>query len=161
MSQTWKRRGRGAAIMAAILLAVGLSAGCGEVWESKGSGFVSGRELVTQGRYADAIPLLRGYIQDHPSGKHASRAHFFIAKAQIGLGDLTAARAAFLETIGRHPESLEAHKSRYKLGMIDFWEGDRAAARKRFAGLADRPDGSLAPEAKAMLDFLDGTDPED
>ena len=156
MKQDCRRRGRGVIIVAVGLLAVGLAAGCGDGWESRGNGFVSGRELVTQGRYADALPLLQGYLRDHPSGKHASRAHFFIAKAYIGLGNPAAARAAFQETIRQHAESLEAHKSRYKLGMIDFWEGDRAAARKRFAGLADRPDGPLAPEAGAMRDFLDG-----
>jgi len=127
-------------------------------WEEETRGlFGEGRAKVTEGRYDDAIPSLSRYIEKHPQGRNASRAQFFIAKAHLGRGDLAAARQAFETVIRVYPDSLEAHKSRYKIALVDLCEGREDDARKRFRELADHPDGPLAPEAAAMTAFLDGS----
>lgn len=116
--------------------------------------FKEGRSLVTQGRYAHAVPTLEQYLREHPRGKHASRAGLFLGKAHLGLGQWDEAAAAFTLTIERYPQSLEAHKARYKLAVVALLRGDTADARDRFAAMARSPDGPLAPEAKAAAEFL-------
>ncbi len=116
--------------------------------------FTNGRQAVTEGRYGAAIPQLEAYLDAQPKGKNASRAQFFIAKANLGLGKLDAAREAFEATLTRYPTSLEAHKARYKLAVIDMVQGNADAAREAFSKLAANPNGPLAPEAKMMAEFL-------
>ncbi len=56
------------------------------------------------------------------------------------------------------PESKEGKKSRYKLAMIDLWQGNRKKAVQRLESLAENPDGPLAPESRAMYLFLSNAD---
>ena len=119
--------------------------------------FDAARLLVTQGKYAEAIPKLQTFQQQHPNHADASRAQFFIAKAYLGMDDLVSARSAFESVIQTYPGSLEAHKSEYKLALIDLWEGRSDEAVARFRSLAEHPNGPLAPEAKAMLHYLEST----
>ena len=123
-------------------------------WSHSNEPFAKGRTLVTQGKYRQAIPCLQEYLATHSKGRYASRAIFFIGKAHIGLGEMDLARAAFNDTRRGFPESLEAHKARYKLALIDLLEGHVDQAIQGFSSLADNPDGPLAPEAKAMVAFL-------
>ena len=123
-------------------------------WSHSKEPFAKGRTLVTQGQYRQAIPFLQEYLENHPEGRHASRAIFFIGKAHIGLGEMDLARAAFNDTRRGFPESLEAHKARYKLALIDLLEGRVDKAIQGFSSLADNPDGPLAPEARAMVVYL-------
>ena len=116
--------------------------------------FTQGRLMVTEGRYEEALPLLEKYLTEEPRGKFASRAHFFIAKAHMGLGRFDMARQAFETTVREFPDTLEGHKSKYKLALLDYLEGRIDEARRKFKSLADHPDGPLAPEAQAMAEFL-------
>ena len=118
--------------------------------------FGKGRLAVARGDYEAAIPLLREYLRKYPNGRNASRAQFFLGKAYIGLGRLSEAAIEFDATVRNYPGTLEAHKSRYKLAMIAYWQGDSIEARRRFEKLADNPDGTLAPEARAMAEYLSG-----
>ncbi|QDU95841.1 tetratricopeptide repeat protein [Lignipirellula cremea] len=116
--------------------------------------FHQGRTLVTGGKYALAIPLLTKFLAEHPQHQNASRAGLFLGKAHLGLGDYPAARIAFNDTVKNYPATLEGHKSRYKLALLSLLEGDRDQALAQFKTLAENPDGSLAPEAAAMVRYL-------
>ncbi len=116
--------------------------------------FAIGRSYVTQGQYEQAIPILKQYLQQHPDGPHSSRAGLFLGKAYMGLGDLAEAKRAFQRTVREYPDSLEAHKCRYKLALVDVFQSRPQEARKRFQQLADHPDGPLAPEAASWQRFL-------
>ena len=147
------RRGLTAAV-ALLLLSL---AGCDDSRTGRSGAdetFGEGRRLVTQGKYVEAVPLLEGYLAARPSGKHASRAQFFIGKAYIGMDQLEKAAAAFDEVVRGYPDSLEAHKARYKMALILLWQGKTDEARAQFAQLADSPDGPLAPEAEQMAAHL-------
>jgi TolA-binding protein len=124
---------------------------------SSGTGdhFLQGRKAVTQGRFQKAIPLLRRYLEVAPKGKHASRALFFIGKADIGLGEYDKAQAVFASLIRDWPATLEAKKAQYKLAMLDLWRGNTDNARKRLTAMTSHPDSPLAPEATAMLRYLE------
>ena len=140
-----------------VLLVLGLVA-AGARCESSREGrdvFREGRRLVTVGHYEEALPVLERYLAEHPQGRQASRAGLFVGKAHLGLGELERAALAFEATARDYPDSLEAHKSRYKLALIALLRGERGDARARFAALAEAPDGPLAPEARAMRRMLD------
>ena len=107
------------------------------------------RQLVCEGHYQQAIPKLMTY-----NGKHNSRAGLFLGKAHMGLGDLASARAAFESTIAMHPQTDEAHKSRYKLALLSYLEGDTVAAKAAFMEMSANPDGPLVAEAAAFARFL-------
>lgn len=123
--------------------------------------FIEGRELVTQGRYAEAEKILSSCLAEYPNAEHASRAQFFLAKCAMGRGDLAETRHRFEECIRVYPDSLEAHKSHYKLAELDLMEGRTREALRRFREVASRADGPLAPEAEAMSRWLEERARED
>ncbi len=116
--------------------------------------FAAARELVVTGKYEEGIKELKHYQGQHPEGEHASRAGLFLGKAYLATDDLPAAQAAFEQTIQSFPESLEAHKSRYKLAMILFWENKTDEALKAFEAISSKPDGPLAAEAGMVAKHL-------
>jgi len=123
-------------------------AGCGQ--RSQSESFESIRRLVCEGRHAEAIPRLEAY-----KGRHQSRAGLFLGKAHLGLGDLDQARKSFSDTIRDFPDSLEAHKCRYKLALLALLDGDSEAAKVQFADLSNEANGPLVAEAKAMAEYLE------
>jgi TolA-binding protein len=123
-------------------------------WSRSGEDFIQGRKRVTLGQYRQAIPLLQKYLNKHPQGRYASRAIFFIGKAFVGLEEMDLARTAFNDIQKRFPDSLEAHKARYKIALIDLLDGQVDLAIQQFSILAHNPDGPLAPEASAMVSYL-------
>ncbi|RWX51860.1 Tetratricopeptide repeat [Candidatus Electrothrix marina] len=138
-----------------VLLILFLLLISGDCFAGKGDLFLQGRKAVTQGRFQEAIPLLRRYLEAVPKGKHASRALFFIGKADIGLGEYDSAQAVFVSLIRDWPATLEAQKAQYKLAMLDLWLDNVDNARKRLAAMTSHPDSPLVPEAAAMLRYLE------
>jgi len=133
------------------------SAGCHRAGAAAGGDqddFHNGRTLVCEGKYREAIAPLEKYQREQPRGKNASRAGLFLGKAHLALEDHAAARQAFDATIKDYPDSLEAHKCRYKLGLLDLLEGKDDEALVRFEALANQPDGPLAAEALAWTRHL-------
>jgi len=119
------------------------------------STFKSGRNALQQGNFSDTIAQLNSYLDDYPQGALASRASFLIAKAHMGEGKLDQARQQFEKTIRDYPDSEEAHKSRYKLAVVSLLQGENESARDQFQKLIDNSPGTLVPEAKAMVVYLD------
>ena len=130
------------------LLSLIISIGCAQ--HASSGQFESIRQLVCEGRYADAIPRLEAY-----NGRHQSRAGLFLGKAHLGLGDFKKSRQAFSDTVRDFPESLEAHKCRYKLALLCLLQGDSESAKKQFSELSAPPDGPLVAEAAAMAEFIE------
>jgi TolA-binding protein len=116
--------------------------------------FLRGRGLVTTGEYAEAIPVLEGYLNANPRGQYAGRAGLFLGKAHVALGQFDEAKKAFEDTVKNSPKTLEGHKCRYKLAFVSLLTGDIDDATAKFDDLATHPDGPLAPEAKALARFL-------
>ena len=138
------------------LLCLGLVPSCGKKDHSSPSkdAFLHCRHLVNTGQYQDASNCLRGYARDYPNSKFASRAGLFLGKAELALGNFENARTAWQGVKSRHPNSLEGHKVRYKLAVLNMLEGKRAQAIQQFEAMATTPDGPLAAEAKAMARAL-------
>ena len=118
-----------------LLMMIFLVHGCRNNDEEK-TLFFSGRTLVTEGRYNDAIPLLNQYMAEHPNGNYASRAGLFLGKSHLALESFGEARNAWQMVIDNYPKSLEAHKSAYKLAILDFLQGDTEEALAQFKKLS-------------------------
>lgn len=137
-----------------LLVSALLILGCPDSQEERRL-FLEGRELVVMGQYEEAVPVIEKYLSEHPQGKYASRAYLFLGKAFMGQLKIDDAAIVFDDGSRLFPETLEGHKCRYKRAMVDLLQGNNAAARTRFANLADNPDGPLAPEARAFQRYLE------
>ena len=143
-------------LAAVLLLAV---SGCGRSNDAKQ--FHDARNLLIGGKYDQALPALDAYLETNSEGKFRSRAQFLIAKAQLGRGNLKEAKAAFVRTKNLYPQTLEAHKARYKLALVAMLEGRDQDAILQFERMARAPEGPLAPEAGAMARYLNDRIAED
>lgn len=141
-------------VLGYFLVSVLLILGCSNSREEREL-FLDGRERVVMGRYEDAVPVIEHYLSAYPQGKYASRAYLFLGKAFMGQLRFDDAARVFDDGARRFPETLEGHKCRYKRAVVDLLKGDKAAARVRFANLANNPDGPLAPEARAFQRYLE------
>ena len=109
-----------------------------------------GTGLVSSGKYIEASNVLRRQIMLRPNGASVCASRFMLAKAYIGTGELEKAVSALETVIHECPGSLEDHYSAYELAMIHLWQGDIDDALHRFQRLAEKKDGPMAPEARAM-----------
>ncbi|MGJ8640271.1 MAG: tetratricopeptide repeat protein [Opitutaceae bacterium] len=131
-----------------------VTTGCGSDTHAGNRLFHQSRDFVKEGQFESGKQGFVDYLKQHPNGPHTSRARFFIAKCELGLGDLDAARAAFKQCQRDYPNSDEADKSVYKLAFIELLEGNEDAA---LAILRASPDSTLAPEATALIRNLESS----
>lgn len=135
-----------------LLVGLCLASGCDAQQTSQE--FHEGRSQLMRGELQKADVTLSRFATSHPTHKLASRAAFLQGKAQLGLGNYGKAQQCFETTIKRYPKSDEAHKSRYKLAMLELFRGNRDAALQKFQALVDKPSGTLVPESQAMVRML-------
>ena len=148
--------GRTLTVCAACVLPLLLVAsGCGKQSSAERDAFLAGREQVTIGNYQEGIAQLSAFLTAHPQGRYSSRAQFFIAKAHLGLDDLVNARLHYEQCIALYPDTDEAHKSRFKIALIDMVEGHTDRAMDTMRELAAAPDGPLAAEAHLLSQYLE------
>jgi hypothetical protein len=98
-----------------------------------------GLALLGAGRCAEAVPVLRGLVEQNRSFD-ADNALLALARAQQGADDLPAARASFEELSERRarPEIL------YDLAVVQGLMGDREAAMRSLQRIVD--DAELVPD---------------
>ena len=112
------------------------------------------RALVISGNHDQAIASLEAYAAEHPRGKHASRAGLFLFKANFAKRDYAEARKWCDWTIQNHPNSLEARKCEFKLGLVLMAQQDLGGALKQFEAVVSSNRNPLRPEATFFVDEL-------
>lgn len=112
------------------------------------------RKLVISGQYEKAITQLEAYLAAHPRGKHASRAGLFLFKANFASSQYAEARKWCEWTIQQHPESLEARKCEFKLGLILIAQEDLEGALSQFEMVASSTRNPLRTEAEFFVKDL-------
>lgn len=147
-----RTRMTGLASLTALLL---LTCACGNPKVKPKEEFQSLRLQVIAGEYDKAIPQLESFIKENPNSKNASRAGLFLFKAYFAKNQLSDAGKWCQWTIKNHPNSLEAHKCRYKLALISLVSGNSAKTKSELKLVADDTDNPLSPEASRLLKFLD------
>lgn len=143
--------------MYAITTCIVLLAGC-QARQDRAALFHNARGELMRGAYARAASEFERFLERFPDHALASRASFLLAKCHLGLNNYNVATRQFEATIREFPESEEAHKSRYKLGVIAMLSNFREAALQHFRPLVEQPDGVLAPEATALVRFLEAAE---
>ena len=116
--------------------------------------FESCRALVLAGKYEQAITALEAYVETHPDSKQASRAGLFLFKANFAKGDLDSARKWCEWTIQKFPDSLEARKCEFKLGLVFLAQEKFQEAKQQFEFVAGSAKNPLKAEAEFFIEFV-------
>jgi TolA-binding protein len=123
--------------------------------ENKTKGpFGKGREAVCSGAYDQGLSFLEEYFHNYPNGRNAARAGLFRGKALLAKGEYEKSESAWKEVIHSYPNSLEAHKCKYKLGLIHIFTGDTLSALQQFQSVRSEKNGPLTAEAEAFVRWL-------
>ena len=128
--------------------------GCSEEKGDAASKFAAARAKVHRAEFSQAIRELKTFLQDHPGHDLGSRAHFLIAKSEMGRNDFDEAAAWFTKTASQFPSSDEAHKAKFKLAMLSLLRGERQRALEQLRKMTDS-NGSYAPEISAWMLHLE------
>jgi len=139
-------------LLTVCVFALALSAGCEK--PRKSSNFDQARRLVLQGQYDAAISSLEEQIKLKRDSRHASRAGLFLFKANFAKGNYEEAKKWCQWTIDEHPESLEATKCKFKLGLVLMAQEAYPEALQRFETIAASTDNPLRPEATFFVSHL-------
>ena len=138
-----------------VAMALAMLAGCQQQpGAANAQKFESIRAMVLAGRYDAAITSLEKYISKSADNKHASRAGLFLFKSHFAKGDFEQAKKWCQWTIDNHPESLEARKCEFKLGLVLLAQEKDKAALKQFKSVAASADNPLRPEATFFLKYM-------
>ena len=128
---------------------------CGCEQPVKTNRFAAMRELVIQGQYDEAIESLEAEVSQSPTGPHASRAGLFLFKSYFAKGDFEEAKKWCDWTIRNHPNSLEARKCEFKIGLILLVQDQHQQALEQFQAIAASAGNPLRPEATSLVEYLE------
>lgn len=103
-----------------------------------------GYTLFHRGQYVDSESAFQQFLSGHGGTVLADNAQFWIAEARYARGDLSGARAAYLETAGRFPNGNKAPDALLKAGECSLELGEHEAARRSFAAVLEEFPGSAA-----------------
>ena len=103
---------------------------------------------LREGRYSEAIAAWRRFLQNHPNGKLAGDAQYWLGESYYLNRNQNAAQEAFINLGLNHPQSPRLPDALLKLGYLYGEQGDTAQARNVLQKLVkvypDTPAASLA-----------------
>jgi TolA-binding protein len=114
--------------------------------------FVDGLALVREGKFADALPLLKEVSERTAGTPKSAVPLFWQGVAHDGLADSRGALRAYAEVAARFPKSNRAPTSLYRQALVLARLGDRKTATLSLRKLID--DYPKSPEAAMARDKL-------
>ncbi len=108
--------------------------------------FLMGQSHLTGGRFADAIPLLEGYLAANPKGDVADVALGHLVVARLGLGELDPAWKTLATLAEKFPKSRSLAPTRLRLAeaALAAHQAERAAAQFRLIAGDGKPSDAPA-----------------
>jgi tol-pal system protein YbgF len=123
--------------------------------EARQAAYQKGFNLMTEGKYPEAIKELKGFLAAYPKGEYSDNAAYWLAEAHYVNRDLAAARESFRKVVKEYPQAAKVSDAQLKLGYIDYDTGQWAAARENLGEVIRRfPDTSAAKLAQRRLDKM-------
>ena len=117
--------------------------------------FVDGLALVREGKFADALPLLREVSERNAGSPKGAVPLFWQGIAHDGLADNRGALRAYTEVAARFPKSNRAPTALYRQALVLVRLGDRKTATLSLRKLVDDyPKSPEAPMAKDKIKEL-------
>jgi tol-pal system protein YbgF len=123
--------------------------------EARQAAYQKGFNLMTEGKYPEAIKELKGFLAVYPKGEYSDNAAYWLAEAHYVNRDLAAARDSFRKVVKEYPQAAKVSDAQLKLGYIDYDTGQWASARETLGEVIKRfPDTSAAKLAQRRLDRM-------
>ncbi len=117
--------------------------------------YQKGFNLMKEGKYAEAIKELKGFLATYPKGEYSDNATYWLAEAHYVNKDLLAARESFRKVVKDYPQAVKASDAQLKLGYIDYDTGQWTAAHDSLGEVIKRyPDSTAAKLAQKRLDKM-------
>jgi len=102
------------------------------------SDYSHARELLVNGRYAEAEAAFGDFLQAYPSDNNAADARFWFAFTQLARNNYTDAAANFVQYLQTAPNGVRAPEAQVRLGMALVGMGDTRQGCGAFANLPRR-----------------------
>lgn len=118
---------------------------------ARGAGFLVGQALIEEGKYAEAVGPLEGYLAEQPSGDVADVALAHLVHARTEMGQPETARQALDQLAERFPKSKELPRSRLRAGEDALKREQFAQAAELLAAVVDGGDPTWKPRALSGL----------
>ncbi|MFO0957590.1 MAG: tetratricopeptide repeat protein [Isosphaeraceae bacterium] len=118
---------------------------------ARGAGFLVGQSLIEEGKYAEAVGPLEGYLADQPDGDVADVALAHLVHARIELGQPESARQALDGLAERFPRSKELPRTRLRAGEDALKREQFAQAAEWLGAVVDGGDTTWKPRALSGL----------
>src|SRR5262245_35236998 len=96
------------------------------------------RELLVNGRYAEAEAAFADFLQAYPSDNNAADARFWFAFTQLARNNYTDAAANFVQYLQSTPNGVRAPEAQVRLGMALIGMGNTRQGCGAFANLPRR-----------------------
>ena len=112
-------------------------------------------DKMKEGRYDEAITLFRGMLANHPGGKLADNAQYWLGEANYVTRRYREAADEFSKVISGYPQSPKLPDAQLKLGFSYYELGEWAKARETLEQfLARYPQHPAVERAKERLQAL-------
>lgn len=99
--------------------------------DSESETYTAAFDLLTEGRYPEAIDAFNQFLAQYPQSGYASNAQYWLAEAYYVSRNFSAAAPEFQQVIDNYPNSIKAPDARLKLGFTYYelgqWDQARAA----------------------------------
>ena len=111
--------------------------------------------LLQQQAYQQSISQFDQYLQQYPSGRFVTNAHYWKGQAYVNLSMFQEARGAFETIINDYPDGRKIEDAMYSLGTVYHQLGDTTRARQMLQDVRTRfPNTSAANLADIYLRTL-------
>tara|TARA_R100000306_G_C4382649_1_gene147139 strand:- start:12480 stop:13334 length:855 start_codon:yes stop_codon:yes gene_type:complete len=111
--------------------------------------------LLQQQAYQQSITQFDQYLQQYPSGRFVTNAHYWKGQAYVNLSMFQEARGAFETIINDYPDGRKIEDAMYSLGTVYHQLGDITRARQMLQDVRTRfPNTSAANLADIYLRTL-------
>jgi tol-pal system protein YbgF len=106
--------------------------------------------VLKQQDYDGGIVALEKYLANHPNGRYAPNAKYWLGQIYLLKNQLEQSRQWFVSLLDDHPKHQKAPEAKFKLGKVYHLLGDNAQARKLLEEVA----GSNTSAASLARDYL-------
>ncbi|MBI4404412.1 MAG: tetratricopeptide repeat protein [Deltaproteobacteria bacterium] len=123
--------------------------------EKPKASFEQGKKLFDEGRYEEAVEILRASLKNRPSNEEAKKAHFMIAESYFQNKDYASAALEFAEYRKAHPKEVNVPNAIYRQAQSFRNMGKSKEARLFYQELLERyPKNVLVQKAKLEMKRL-------
>jgi tol-pal system protein YbgF len=112
--------------------------------------------LLTSGRYGEAITAFNQFLTDYPQSSYGGNAQYWLAEANYVSGDYARAAEEFNKVIEQYPDSPKVPDAKLKLGFTHYELQQWQAARTVLSEInQEYPNTSVAQLAENRLERMD------